>query len=366
MRINYAYKRTAVLAIFILLLQIEAWSQARKYSNEFLSIGVDAKAFGLSNAMVSHTNDVSSGFWNPAGLVHIEDERQIALMHAEYFAGIAKYDYGALAAKINENSNLSFSLIRFGVDDIPNTTELIDSEGNINYDKITTFSAVDYGFYISYARKHKSIKGFSIGGSAKIIHRKAGNFAKSWGFGIDIGAQYSIEGWKFGILGKDITSTFNAWSFNLDDRMKEVWTMTGNKIPKNSTEVTLPKLIIGSSKEIPLAKKLAIMPALDLDITFDGKRNVLIKSDPVSVEPHLGIQMDYGKFIFLRGGFGNIQEETDNEGSNKTTFQPNMGLGIVIRKQISIDYALTDLGNQSIALYSNIFSLKINLNRKVR
>jgi hypothetical protein len=42
---------------------------------------------------------------------------------------------------------------RFGVDDILNTTELIDSEGNIDYNRISLFSTADYGFTFSYARK---------------------------------------------------------------------------------------------------------------------------------------------------------------------------------------------------------------------
>ena len=45
----------------------------RKYSNEFLNIGVDAAALGMSNAVVAHSGDVNSGYWNPAGLVHLED-----------------------------------------------------------------------------------------------------------------------------------------------------------------------------------------------------------------------------------------------------------------------------------------------------
>lgn len=67
-------------------------------------------------------------------------------MHAEYFAGIAKYDYIGVAKPIDEMSTGAFTFIRFGVDDIPNTTQLIDATGNIDYDKITTFSAGDYGF----------------------------------------------------------------------------------------------------------------------------------------------------------------------------------------------------------------------------
>lgn len=338
-------------------------AQVVKYSNEFMSIGIDAKAFGLSNAMVSHVNDITAGYWNPAGLAQIKDDRQIAAMHAEYFAGIAKYDYGAIAAKIDDYSGAAFSIIRFGVDDIPNTTELIDKQGNINYDRITTFSAVDYGFLLSYARKHRSINNLRYGFSGKIIHRKAGDFAKCWGFGMDMGAQYSFKNWNFGIMAKDITTTFNTWTYNLTDEMKEVWTITGNTIPKNSTETTMPKAILGTSNNIKVFPNFYIMPSADFDFTFDGQRNVLISSNVLNIDPHLGIQFNYKHFCFARTGIGNIQKETNENGKRVTTFQPNLGMGIVIKKQLSIDYALTDIGNSSIALYSNVFSLKLFFNK---
>jgi hypothetical protein len=92
---------------------------------------VDAAALGMANTAVASTNDVNSGYWNPAGLMQLEDN-QVALMHASYFANIAQYDY-LHASPIDDRSAWGISLIRFGVDDILNTTELIDSEGNIDY-----------------------------------------------------------------------------------------------------------------------------------------------------------------------------------------------------------------------------------------
>ena len=74
-------------------------------------------------------------------------------MHAEYFAGIAKYDFGSIAKKIDEKSGFGFSFLRFGVDNIPNTSELIDAQGNVNYDRISYFSAADMAFIGSYGRK---------------------------------------------------------------------------------------------------------------------------------------------------------------------------------------------------------------------
>ncbi len=55
--------------ILVLMLSISVGSLfAQKYSNEFLSIGVGAKAQALGNAVVAQTNDVTAGVWNPAGL----------------------------------------------------------------------------------------------------------------------------------------------------------------------------------------------------------------------------------------------------------------------------------------------------------
>ncbi len=349
------------LIICTTLLCTSLFSQAPKYSNEFLSIGVGARALGMSNSNVANVDDVTSGYWNPAGLLKVKPDFQLGLMHAEYFAGIAKYDYGAFTTKLDSNNAIGLSLIRFGVDDIPNTTELIDNDGNIDYNRITSFSAADYGILFSYARR-MPVKGLTVGGNFKIIHRVVGSFAKAWGFGIDAAAQYQVEKWQFGATLRDVTSTFNAWSYSLSDRTIEVFQATGNEIPQNSIELTLPKLILGGARKFELPKKFSILAELNLDLTFDGMRNVLIKSDPISIDPHFGFEAGYNDLVFLRGGIGNFQTITDIEGFNVITFQPNFGIGLKL-KGLAIDYALTNIGNQSIGLFSNIFSLKIDINK---
>lgn len=331
---------------------------APKYSNEFLSIGVGARGLGMSGSLVASVNDVTSGYWNPAGLTLGTGDLQIGLMHAEYFAGIAKYDYGAIAAPIDATRTIGFSVIRFAVDDIIDSTELIDSDGNIDYDKLKSFSAADYAFLFTYAKKTK-IEGLRYGVNAKVIHRKVGEFASAWGFGLDLGFQYDKGNWKFGAMARDITSTFNAWSYNTE-KLEEVFIQTGNEIPENGLEITLPKLILGATYVAHIKEKFTIQPEVNLDVTFDGKRNVLVKSDPISIDPHIGLELGYSDFIFLRGGIGNIQEVQDFDGSKSTTIQPNFGIGVKIRN-VSIDYALTNIGSVGETLYSNIFSLRFAL-----
>src|SRR5690606_5592715 len=122
------------------------------------------------------------GYRNPAGLVHLED-KQLALMHSSDSENIANYDYRGFAMPIDEKSASGISLIRLAVDDILNTTRLIDDEGNINYDRISLFSTADYGVTFSYARK-LPLDGLNYGINAKVIRRVIGDFASSWGFGL--------------------------------------------------------------------------------------------------------------------------------------------------------------------------------------
>lgn len=339
-------------------------SFAQKYSNEFLSIGVGARALGMGNTQVSTVNDVTAGYWNPAGLNGLSSNMQLGVMHSDYFAGIAKYDYAGLAFRIDTSSVLAFSYIRFGVDDIPNTTELIDADGNIDYDRISSFSAIDNAFLISYARLTK-IPNLKIGANLKIIRRKVGDFGGAWGFGLDASVQYNYKGWNFGAMARDVTTTFNAWSYTLSDDVKQVFELTGNEIPDNSIEYTFPKLILGASRKFDVYKKIAVMPVLDMDITTDGKRNVLVRTNVFSLDPHVGVELSYNNMIFVRGGITNIQDETDEQNKKIKTFQPTIGVGIKI-KAITLDYALTEVGDNSIALKSNVFSLKFDINKKVR
>ncbi len=335
---------------------------APKYSNEFLAIGVGARALAMGNAQVAVADDATAGYWNPAGLLAVKSGHSLSLMHAEYFAGIAKFDYAGFATRIDSASVLGLSLIRFGVDDIPDTRFLYDANGTVNFDNIRFFSAADYAFMLSYARRVQGLKGLRLGGSVKVVHRNVGKFANAWGFGLDAGAQYRSGKWTFGLMLRDVTTTFNAWTHN-SELLQDVYTQTGNEIPESSLELTLPRAVLGGAKSFSISEKFGALLALDLVTTFDGKRNVLVKTNLASFDPQMGFELSYDDLVFLRGGAGHIQKIKDYDGSYYTTFRPNGGLGVRLHK-VTIEYALTNIGNQSSAPYSHVFSLKVNLNKK--
>jgi hypothetical protein len=284
-------------------------------------------------------------------------------MHSSYLAGITKYDHLGLAHSINDSSAIGFSVIRFAVDDIPNTTQLIDNSGNIDYDRITTFSSADYAFLLSYARKLK-IPGLSLGGNFKVIHRTVGDFAKCWGFGLDGGLLWKKnQHWRFAAVARDLTSTFNAWIFDLNTQMKEVFVATGNSLPQNGLELTLPRLIIAANGKYDIGSKgIYGSGEIDLNMTTDGKRNTLIRTGLVSVDPNIGLEFGYKSLVALRFGISNMQYVKDFNDNTSLNVQPNLGLGVQI-KNFRLDYAFTDIGDASVALYSHVFSLRMLLDK---
>ena len=349
--------QNSLLIICFFLVFLGKAQSTRKYSNEFLNIGVDAAALGTSNSVTASTDDVNSVYWNPAGLTNLEDW-EFSAMHANYFANIATYNYIAAAKPLDNRSSIGFSVIRFGVDDILNTTQLIDEQGNINFDRISLFSTADYAFTVSYARK-MPLQGFTYGINAKVIRRIIGEFASAWGFGFDAGIQFKNDKWKFGAMARDITTTYNTWTIDEDEfqTISDAVEGQNQKIPE-TTEITLPKLEIGLARSFDVRRFFHLTATANLNMRFT-QTNDLISTESVSATPAIGFEADYIKLVYLRGGLGNFQEVQQLEGGSQIGFQPNFGVGFKYNG-IQIDYAFTDIGDQSEALYSNIFSLKVD------
>ena len=338
---------------FFFLLCFISFSQS-KYSNDFLSIGLDSRSISMSNSVVANVSDLTAVFYNPAGLNNVQSF-ELGVMHSSYFAGIAEYDYFGFAMPIDSNFVLGAAFLRLGIDDILNTTQLLDENGNINYNNISTFSASDFASIFSVARFTNYNLYYGL--STKIIHRKIGPFASSWGFGLDLGFQYSFQNWHFGLCLKDFTSTLNVWDIK-ESEFPNQYEESGNYIPEDGVEFTYPKLNFGVSRDFLFFKDFSCLSELNFSATWDGQRNTLISTNLVSLDPALGLEFDYKKIGFLRFGFGNFQKEQLVDSiEEQLSFQPNFGIGINIWS-LFIDYSLTDLGNSSSVLYSNIFTLK--------
>lgn len=312
--------RNIIRGLFCLLIvsQTAGAASGAKYAGEFIAIGVGGRALGLGGAYSALANDVTAGYWNPAGLSKITYP-QITLMHDERWAGLVNYDYGAIAYPINARSTFAFSVMRLGVDNIENTQHAgLDVYGNplppeqwqnfdrIDPSRITYFNAADWAFFFSYAKKVN--EQFSYGTNLKIIRRELSDAAAT-GIGFDVGAQYLItEQFIVGANFQDVTTTFIAWS-------------TG------TNELLFPTLKIGSAYFID-AFNGRFAPTFDVDIRFENRRSASnIHLGPVSFDTHSGIEFDYNNLVAVRLGYSDI-------GSL------NLGTGVHLPK-LDIDYSFS-------------------------
>jgi hypothetical protein len=332
-----------------------AQTNTPKYSNEFMNLGAGARSLGMGKVQVSLATDATAGYWNPAALTNLASKYDGVLMHSELFSGVVKNEYAAFAMPLDEKSVIGATLLRTGVDNIADTRLLINQyDGSIDYSRITYFSVADYALLLSYARK-LGPEGLSVGANAKFIYRNVGSYANAYGFGIDAGVQYNHGGWRLGLMARDITTTFNAWSVDADKFKASA--AVGDQIPVNATEITLPRLVLGAGYQFKLPAQFTALVAADLEATTDGQRNTLISAKPVSVDPRLGLEVGYHNLVYLRGGVGNYQKITNFDRKEQWKGQYSLGAGVAF-SGLRVDLALSRL---ALDATSNVNSLIVSL-----
>ncbi len=304
--------------ITVLLLTASTWSVAQvvfgKYAGEFLALGVGGRSLAMGGAAVATTGDVTAGYWNPAGLAQIMYPQGI-LMHAEQFGGLENHDYAAFAIPYGPKTSLGISVIRLGVDDIPDTRNAgLDQYGKVTYDinqfsridpsRVSSFNAADWAFFFTYARA--ATEDFSYGGNLKVIRRGIADHSAT-GIGFDVGVLYRIhEHIMLGANVQDITTTLLAWD-------------TGLK------ELIAPTVKLGAAGFIDaLAGRFT--PAVDFDIRFENRQTAsMFHVGAVSVDVHSGLEYTFKNVVSLRVGYTDIKA-------------PAFGAGIHLPK-LTIDYS---------------------------
>ncbi len=307
--------RWSAVVVMMLALSIPVMAGGiAKYAGEFISLGVGGRALGMGGAFVALANDVTAGYWNPAGLSHI-NYPQLALMHDERYGSLVNYDYGAVALPVGPTTSWGLSVIRLGVDDIPDTRKAgIDANGNYTEDptqftridpsRVTYFNAADWAFYLTYSKKQS--EDFSYGANLKIIRRELGD-ASATGIGLDIGVWYSItDKIVLGANLQDVTTTFLAWN-------------TG------TNELISPTVKIGSAYFIEaLGGRFA--PAVDFDIRFENRKSAsTFALGPVSFDAHVGTEFLFKDAMAFRVGYNDVK-------------QVSFGAGLRLPK-LNIDYS---------------------------
>lgn len=352
------FRFTALLILLFACAELQAQSfETAKYGGDFLSVGAGARALGMGSAHAAISNDVTSAYWNPAGLVAVESI-DIAYMHSERFSGIVSYDYGAIAYPLkDQQSVIALSIFRQGVDNIANTLNAWDRERNLPrenvQDYIEEFSVADMAFILSYARA--AADNLSWGVNAKIINHRLGPFADAWGYSLDAGVLYRTGNFSFAAHVMDATTMMKFWSVNAS-AFGDFEETFDDEIPTGQNERVLPTVKLGAGRFFEL-NDFTITAAADVDIRFENRRAFFINMGRVSFEPHVGVEGTYKNRISLRAGLTDVTTDPDSN----IYMSPALGAGLHF-SSIFVDYGFSNFsGAASVLGLTHRLSLRLTL-----
>lgn len=290
---NVIKKRTILVIILSIAIitcsSISAQSRAGKTSADFLTIGVGAKAAGMSSAYTAMSEGADAVYWNPAGLTSV-DGSEIMLSHFDWYQDVS-LEHGTYAKKLNSSTAFATSITylnygtikRYGINGEPlaNDISVYDWAGSVSL-----------GFQVS--------DNLSVGFSAKYINQKIDDVSGS-AFAGDIGFKFIAENYAVaGFIGN-----------------------YGSKMKFDASEEKLPRTARLGFSFYPFSQNF--VTSIEAEKKMEG--NTIF---------HHGIEYNFNQQYYLRSGYNYYMNDSDRGIGENLSF----GAGVQFQSA-SIDYAFT-------------------------
>ncbi len=301
----YKIKTITQFAVIIIIttftiLNAQGFNKPGGTSATYLKIGIDARAEGMGEAVSAFINDASATFYNPAGLMEI-DNYSLAFGHTMLPADVG-LSYVALAKRWDDNNSIGISAIALRTDDMIMRT-ILQPLGTGQ-----KFTFAEYAFGLHYA--HNFTPDLSVGFSFRMLNSiPASGLYSEISWAADMGLQYhtGLEGMLKNLNISVVVSNFGP----------------AITYAKESYGIPL-KYTVGISKLHTFNKNNSIMFGANW-----------IKAIDQAQRGQIGFEYNYSNFLFLRGGY---KIKSDSE-----TY--SFGLGIaqnISIAKVQIDYSYSD------------------------
>lgn len=319
----------AIIFLFTTFIHAGSFSKVGTAAAQFLKIGVGARAMGMGGSFTAVANDISTIYWNPAGIANL-DRTSIGFTHSEWFADIS-HDFAGIVLPISSSDFIAVQATMLNTGEQEVTTVANPDGTGIFYD------VRDLSIGLTYARQLTDR--FSVGLSAKYVMQNLYNVQAS-SFTLDVGS-YLRTGFHNLIIGMAI-SNFGG-TMQLDGRDLITIADVNSSFSGNyNPDARL------TTQEYPLPLIFRVGLALD----FVGGSDPIIQSDDyrftlATEGTHLndnnerfniGTEISWTETVFLRGGY-KINYDTEKWA---------LGIGVNIpigNRKAAFDYAYIDFDN---------------------
>ena len=335
--------RLLFIVVFLCSTPVQATTNVGTAGAQFLKIGPGARVDSLGGAFGALANDVTTIYWNPAGLSQIK-ELSFSDTHTIWLADI-RYNYLAFATPIEQVGTLGASVTFLNVPDTEITT-LAKPDGTGLW-----FSAWDAAVSVAYSRqlyeKESGVK-LSFGVNAKYIHQQI-HRERATGMAIDVGTLYHT-GWRSLRIGMCFSNFGPEMRFggpDLEAGVKEAGDpRTADYRPFPDTTNPKRKAEL-ETVEFPLPSNFRLGIAYDLVDSGDNLLTLALDANHPndnSERLNCGLEYWYKKTAAVRGGYKfrlGPDRADDEEGLT-------LGLGLhidIATTMLSVDYAFADFGH---------------------
>ena len=310
---------------------------------QFLKIGPGARVDSLGGTFGAIANDVTTIYWNPAGLSQLK-KTSFSDTHTLWIADI-QYNYLAFATPIENVGTLGASVTFLNVPDIEITTLAKPDGTGLMY------SAWDSAVSLAYSRqlyeKDSGAK-LSFGINTKYIHQQI-HREKATGVALDVGTLYHT-GWRSLRIGMSFSNFGPEMSFSGpdletgveeagDERNAEYQPFPDTTNPARKAELKTIEYPLPSNFRLGVAYDLIDSDANLLTIALDGNH-----PNDNSERLNFGMEYWYKRMAAIRAGYKlrlGPDRVDDQEGIT-------LGLGIHLKfseTTLSLDYAFADFGH---------------------
>lgn len=310
-----------------------------RHANAFMQVGISGRNEALGRCGLVSDYYLGILRYSASSLVLQPTRWAVGAAYSHQFSGMGQLGGLHLGYRVDSLSVVNLELVRYGVTGIPNTLAWMDSEGEVDWGRVSYFGVADWGLRLGYGRL-SPVVGLSWGIALKAIYRHEGNFAQGYGLGLDASLRYARGGLALGVNLYDAVSTWTLW-FKDSKRLR----VEGgpDTIPpldtRNAQEVTLPNVTLALEYTFSFPHQFHLMLACRADSYFDGRSYSPLSFGRVSIEPALGIEVDWARSIFIRLGGYRLQHHSFWPNTKTVFLTPTCGLGVQLYG-FTLDYSL--------------------------